>query len=401
MLKSFKYRLYPTEDQIVLLNEHLNSTRFIYNLALETKMNAYTSNKINLSRFDLSAQLVDLKNEAPWLKKVNSQSIQHTLIHLDNAYKKFFSGSGFPKFKKKSSKQSFHVPQSVKIENDRLHIPKFKQGIKMIIDRKHKGSIKSATISKTPTNKYYVSILCETSDPIPTKKLCNPNTTVGIDMGLKNLITLSTGEKIPNLRNMRNTKICHLQRLLSKMKKGSNRKRKRQQRLNKIYEKLYNQKNDLLNKISTEITNRFDTIVLEDLNVKGMLKNHKLAKSISESNWSELVRKLEYKCLWNGKNLVKIDRFYASSKICGHCGAKYKELKLSEREWTCGICGTKHDRDVNAALNIKNWLVEHQCQDVEKSSVDERSIDPKKHLVCETSKFLDYDLETTTSLVSW
>ena len=399
MLKSFKYRLYPSKEQETLILKHLGGTRFIYNLALETKINAYSSNKINLSRFDLQKQLIDLKNEATWLKEINSQSIQYAIKRLDEAYKKFFKGQGFPKFKKRNGQQSFHVPQNARIINDQLFIPKFDSGIWMIIDRKHVGTIHSATISKSTTNKYYVSVLCETGELIPNKKPYNYETTVGIDLGLKDLIILSTGEKIPNIRNMRNDQIPHLQRLLAKMKKGSGRKKRRQIKLNRKYEKITNQKNDLFNKISTEITNRFDTIVIEDLNVKGMMKNHKLSRSIGDASWSTLVRMLEYKCLWKGKTLARVSRFYASSKICSACGSKYKELKLSEREWTCGICGTIHDRDLNAALNIKNWLAERQFQDVENSSVDERPSGPKKHLVCETLKILDYDLETTTSLV--
>ena len=399
MLKVFKYRIYPTKNQLILINKHVDASRFIYNLALETKKYAYNSNKINLSRRDLSAQLVDLKNEAYWLKEINSQSIQQSLMRLENAYKRFFEGSGFPRFKKKTDVQSFQIPQSVRVTSNKLSIPKFKEPIKIRVDRKHIGNIRSATVTKTPTNKYFVSILCETGEQIPIKKLFDPNTIVGIDLGLINLITLSTGEKIHNIRNMRNNQIPHLQRRLAKMKKRSNQKKRLQLKLNRKYEKSHNKRNDLLNKISTEITNRFDTVVIENLNVKGLMKNHKLARSIGETSWSTFVNMLEYKCQWKGKNIIKIDRFYASSKICSICGTKHGKLKLSEREWTCETCGTIHDRDVNAAINIKIWLVERQCQNVENSSVDERPSGPKKYLVCEALKVLDFGLETTKYLV--
>ena len=398
MLKAFKYRLYPSEDQRVLINKHLGSSRFIYNLALETKMNAYNSNKVNLSRFDLSGQLVELKKEATWLKEINSQTIQYSLLCLDNAYKKFFKGAGFPKFKRKTGRQSFHIPQSVQIIDNQLYIPKFNEGIEIRVDRRHRGSIRSATISRTPTNKYFVSVLCETGELIPEKGPYDPQTTVGIDLGLKDLIILSSGEKIPKIRELRTNQIAHLQRILAKRKKGSSRRKRLQMRINKLFERTSNKRNDLIHKTSNEITNRFDTIVIEDLNVRGMMKNHKLARSIGEASWSEFTRMLEYKCLWKGKTLVRANRFFASSKTCSSCGSKYKELKLSEREWTCGFCGTKHDRDLNAAINLKNWPVEHRFQDVENSSVDERSKDPKKHLVCETLKkkgSLEI-LETTT-----
>jgi putative transposase len=233
-------------------------------------------------------------------------------------------------------------------------------------------------------------VLCETGEKILEKRQVDPKTTIGIDLGLKDLVTLSTGEKFSQpVRKMRNTK--RLQRIISKRKLGSNRRKRLQKRLNKKIERETNRRNDLLHKVSSEITNRYDTLVVEDLNVRGMMRNHKLARSIGETGWSSLVNMLEYKCLWKGKNLLRVDRWFASSKFCSACGEKYSELRLNEREWTCLACGTIHDRDVNAAVNIKNWPVERRCQDVESGSVDERPVrtGPKKHPIGEALKVLE------------
>jgi putative transposase len=249
MLKGFKYRLYPDDEQKELLEKHFGSVRFIYNLALETKMNAYKGNKINLSRFDLQKQMVDLKEECSWLKEVNSQSLQSSLLNLDNAYKKFFqTKKGFPKFKKKSYKNSFSVPQSVVISGNELFIPKFKSGIKMVIDRKYKGTIKSATVSKSITGKYHVSILCETGEMIPEKKSINSETTIGIDLGIKDFLVFSDGRKISNSNFFKNKLdfLKILQRKLSKQNKKSNRYNKTKQRIGLHHEHITNQTSRLL-----------------------------------------------------------------------------------------------------------------------------------------------------------
>ena len=319
MLKGIKYRLYPDEEQKILLEKHFGSVRFIYNLALETKMNAYKGNKINLSRMDLQKQVVDLKQDCEWLKEVNSQSLQFSLLNLDNAYKNFFrTKHGFPKFKKKSHKNSFSVPQSVMIINDELFIPKFKTGIKMIVDRKHKGVIKSATISKTVTGKYFVSILCETGETVPEKKSINPETTIGIDLGIKDFLVFSDGRKISNSNFFKNKLgfLKFLQRKLSKQNIKSSHYKKTKQRIGLHHEHITNQRQDFLHKLSTEITNQYDTICLEDLNVKGMIKNHNLAQSIQDVSWSEFTRMINYKSEWKGKNVIQIPRFYPSSKTC-------------------------------------------------------------------------------------
>ena len=391
MLKSFKYRLYPTNNQKELLEKHFGSTRFIYNLALETKITAYNGNKIILSWFDLQQQLVDLKQEYSWLKEINSQSLQSVILNLDNAYKRFFkTKKGFPKFKKKSNKNSFSIPQSVTVINNKLFIPKFKNGIKMIINRSHKGVIRNATISKTTTKKYYVSILCETGETIPKKKEIKSETTIGIDLGIKDFLVFSDGKKINNSNFYKNNLdfLKFLQRKLSKQNKKSNRYNKTKQRLALHHEHTTNQRQDFLHKISTEITNQYDTICIENLNIKGMIKNHKLAQSISDVSWGEFIRMITYKSDWKGKNVIKIPRFYPSSKTCHVCGYINKDLKLQDREWLCPKCQTHHDRDENAALNIKYWPWESRLLNVEAGSVDEHlsSDKSKKHLVCETLK---------------
>lgn len=392
MLKAYKYRLHPTSEQKILIDKHCGTSRLIYNLALECKSTAYSSNHINLSRFDLQKQLIELKKEFPWMKEINSQSIQVSLLNLDNAYKNFFkTKKGFPNFKKKSSRNSFSIPQNVKIEQSKIIIPKFLEGIDFIQDRPTKGILKSANISKTSTNKYFISILCETGEIIPDKKSIKSNTSVGIDLGLKDFAIISNGTKISNPKffSVNERMIKHLQKELSRKTKRSNRYKKARLKLALQHEKTTNQRNDFLHKLSTEIVNQYDTICLENLNIKGMIKNHKLSKAISDVSWSSFITMLAYKSEWKGKNLIKIGRFDPSSKTCNSCGYIKKDLQLSDREWICPECGVIHDRDINAAMNIKdfalkNLLVERQSMDVEASSMDDRlEIRPKKYLVNE------------------
>jgi putative transposase len=395
MLKAYKYRLYPSEEQKILLEKHFGITRLVYNLALECKVTAYKTHHKYLSRFDLQKQLIELKEEYPWMSEINSQSIQSSLLNLDNAYKRFFKErQGFPNFKKKSLKNSFSVPQNVKIEKSLAIIPKFLDGIEFVMDRPPKGKIKSATISRTPTMKYFISILCETGEQLPDKRPVMDKTAIGIDMGIKDFIVLSNGDKIsnPHFFSANEKSIKHLQKELSRKTKRSNRYNKARIDLALEHEKIANKRNDFLHKLSAEITNRFDTICVENLNVRGMVKMHNLSKAISDVSWSSFISMLAYKSEWKGKNFIKIGRFEPSSKTCGSCGAIKCDLQLSDREWVCRECGTIHDRDINAAMNIKNFaiknlLVGHQLMDVEASSMDDRSDKgPKKYLVDESLK---------------
>lgn len=368
MYKAFKYRLFPTNSQKELIHKHCGSVRFLYNLALETKTTAYLGNKVNLSRYDLQKQLVELKKELPWLKETNSQSLQSALINLDEAYKKFFKGAGFPKFKKKSNGGSFAVPQNVIVENGLLIIPKFKEGIKMPLHRPTKGTIKSATISVTPTGKYFVSILCDTKEGLPTKAPIKESTTIGIDLGIKNFVITSEGEIFENPKYLRKalSKLKYAQRKYSKYK-GKRTKKK----LAKLHENAVNKRKDFLHKTSTKLIRDNQTIALEDLAVKNMVKNHNLAQAISDASWSTFVSMLEYKADWYGKNLLRIGRFAPSSKTCSNCGAINKELQLKDHEWTCSNCSSVLDRDVNAAINIKSFALKNIFSGTESKNQDE------------------------------
>ena len=354
MFRAYKYRLYPTNSQKELIHKHCGSVRFLYNLALETKTTAYLGNKVNLSRYDLQKQLVDLKKELPWLKETNSQSLQSALINLDEAYNKFFKGAGFPKFKKKTNGGSFAVPQNVIVENDLLIIPKFKEGIKMSLHRPTKGIIKSATISVTPTGKYFVSILCDTKEELPTKAPIKESTTIGVDLGIKDFCITSEGEVFENPKYLRKaqSKLKYVQRKYSKYK-GKRTKKK----LAKLHEDVVNKRKDFLHKVSTKLIRENQTIAIETLAVKNMVKNHNLAQAISDVSWSTFVTMLEYKADWYGKNILKIGRFEPSSKLHANCGYINKDLTLSDREWTCPKCGELVSRDVNAAINIKSFAL--------------------------------------------
>lgn len=356
MFKAFKYRIFPNTSQRELIAKHIGSSRFVYNLALETKNLAYLGSKHNFSSFDLINQLPELKKECDWLKEVNSQSLQQSIRNMDIAFKKFFRGSGFPKFKKKLSRGSFSIPQNVIVENNLLIIPKFKEGIGIVLHRKIVGTIKSATISVTPTGKYFVSILAYTNNDIPTKAPITEITTIGIDLGIKNFAITSEGEVFENPRNLRRvqSKLKYIQRKYSKHKG-----KRTKQNISLLHEKVANKRKDFLHKTSTKLIRENQTICLEDLAVSNMIKNHNLAQAISDVSWSTFVAMLEYKADWYGKNVIRIGRFEPSSKTCNCCGHINKKLTLKDREWTCPKCDSVLDRDVNAAVNIKSFALKN------------------------------------------
>lgn len=368
MFKAFKYRIYPTDEQKVLIEKHIGACRFVYNLALETRKAAYSGYGVYLSQYDLTAQLAELKKECDWLREVNAQSLQGSIKSMDAAHQMFFKGyAGFPRFKKKTSAGSFHCPQSVYIKKGKLRIPKFKDGLEMVISRPHIGSIKTTTISKTNTGKYFASILCETGEQLPSKAPVDANSTIGVDLGIKTFAVTSKREEIESPKFLRKSesKLKYVQRKYSKRKGVRTKKR-----LSLLYEKVANQRKDFLQKTSSQLIRDNQSIAIEDLNIEGMLQNHKLAKSISDAGWGGLVFMLKYKADWYGKNILTIGRFEPSSKTCSSCGISNKELKLSDREWTC-VCGVTHDRDFNAAKNIKAFALKNLSEGIRLKSRNE------------------------------
>lgn len=359
MLKAYKYRIFPNEEQQNLLISIFGQVRFVYNLGLETKIAAYAGNKVNLNCFDLINQIIELKKtECSWLKESPSQALQMSLRNLDNAYTNFFRGKGFPKYKNKHGKQSFSLPQGVSLskDNKQIFIPKLKW-IGIDLHRNLKGDMKNVTVSRTVTNKYFVSILVDTKQELPAKKPINEKTSVGIDLGIKDLVIISDGKKFENKDFFKSAQrqLRVAQRSLSRKTKGSNHYEKQKMIVALLHEKVRNQRHDYLHKISKYLVDNYDTICMEDLAVSNMVKNHCLAKAISDMGWRELRTMIEYKSEWQGKNVSIIGRFEPSSKMCSCCGKLNKDLKLSDRTWICPNCGTKHDRDINAANNIKTF----------------------------------------------
>lgn len=366
-LKAYKYRIYPTLEEKELIHQHFGSSRWVYNYALNKKIVAYQTEKKSLSRFDIQAELPSLKADenTAWLKNVNSQTLQASLENLDKAYTKFFKEKkGFPKFKSKhDNRQSFSVPQSAKVnfETSKLSLPKFKTDIKIILHRKFEGKIKTTTILKTPTGKYFASILVEINEIIPIKAPIDENQAVGIDLGIKTFAVLSDGTQIENPKNLKRSlkRLKQRQRALSRKKKGSNNRNKARIKLASIHEKVTNQRLDFLHKTTAEIVQSYDTICLETLTASNMMKNHKLAQALSDIAIGKFNELLEYKAEWYGKNILRIGRFEPSSRLCT-CGVINKELKLSHRTWTCNNCGATHDRDVLASNNIKRMAFHSQ-----------------------------------------
>ena len=365
MLKAYKYRIYPNKDQELLINKHFGACRFVYNWALEQKIQTYQQTKKSISQFSIDKLIPGLKKENIWLKDVNAQSLQGAVKNVESAFTRFFrEKKGFPNFKsKKNPVQSFQVPQHYMVDFETNRVKLHKLGsIKASLNREFTGRMKTATVSKVPTGKYYISILVEDDKELPTKVKFTENTTIGVDVGIKDFAVLSTGEKIQNPKYLKNSlkKLKVLSKQLSRKVKGSNNSKKAKFRLAKLHEKITNQRNDFQHKLSTKLVRENQAIALETLNVAGMIKNHCLAQSISDAGWSSFVTKLEYKAEWLGKTILRIGRFEPSSRICNVCGYYNSELTLKVRVWDCPTCKTSHDRDINASINIKKFALQDQ-----------------------------------------
>ena len=365
MYKSFKYRIYPNEEQRILLEKHFGCTRFVYNYFLDYKQTQYKTTGTSGTYNQIAKELVNLKEDLnySWLNEVNSQSLQQSLKDMFNSYERFFRGlSKFPKFKKKGEKNSFRVPQFCKIDITKnvIYIPKFtKKGIKIKYHRKHEGTIKSMTISKTASGQYYVSVLCLIPNTTITT-LSKTKKSIGIDLGIRDYIVCSDKSVYPSFPKESIEKLRRkqkkLQRHFSRKQKGSKNREKLRKKIARIHERIHNIKLDYLHKLSLELLKNYDTIYVEDLNIKDLLMKsyHTLSRNISEMSWNTLMTILQYKALWNNKEIKKIGKYYPSSKLCSHCGYIKKDLKLHERSWICPNCNTNHDRDYNASINILN-----------------------------------------------
>lgn len=351
--RTYKFRIYPSKEQQAILARYFGSVRFVYNHFLAERKQQYEETQHSDDYYKQAKSLTELKKqeEYSWLKEINSQTLQHALRHLETAYVNFFRGTAkFPNFKSKKNKNSFSVPQNCSLSSGRIYIPKFKEGIKVKEHRKVKGLVKQMTISLTPTGKYYVSILTEELYEATQKA----NKSVGIDLGLKDFVITSEGKKYKNHRYIKQyeKELAIAQKHLSRKQHGSNSYEKQRRKVAKIHEKISSCRLDMQHKVSLDLVRKYDIICLEDLNIKGMVKNHRLAKAINDASWGQFVSILAYKAEQNDKQVIKIDRWYPSSKTCHNCGWVNEGLKLSDRQWVCPHCGEIIDRDINAAKNI-------------------------------------------------
>ena len=362
--KAYKFRIYPTLEQVTFFSKNFGCVRKVYNLMLDDRKKYYDEYKLTgiKTKYPTPAKY---KEEYPYLKEVDSLALANAQLNLENAFKNFLKNKdfGFPKYKCKSNPvQSYTTnnQNTIYIKDSYIKLPKLKSLVKIRLHREIKGVIKSVTICKNSLDYYFVSILCEEE----IEELPKTNKNIGIDLGIKEFATMSDCAKVENLKLTKEyeKKLKREQRKLSRRCKlakhratklsDSKNYQKQKKKIAKIHNKIRNKRKDFINKLSTELINNHDIICIEDLNIKGMLKNHKLAKSISDVSWGEFVRQLEYKANWYERKIIKVPTFYPSSKTCSSCGNIKETLILSERIYYCECCGLEIDRDYNASINI-------------------------------------------------
>jgi putative transposase len=364
ILKTYSFPLYPNDTQEQKLRRSFGTARYIYNYGLEVKKEVYEKCKKSVSYIELARILTFIRETLDWMRECSSVIQQQSLRHLDAAYQNFYRGlkqgdkPGFPEFKSKHGRQAISYPVNVKVDFDsrKIHIPKIGE-LSYRNNRDFSGEIRTTTVVRSTTGKYYAQVLVQTNTPVPKPKKITPSKTMGIDVGLKNFAIFSDGTVIQNPKFFREfeKKLQRVSRWFSRTKKGSNNRNKSRRRLAVVYEKSRNNRSNFLHQLTSRIVNdnQINCICLEDLNVAGMGRNHNLSKSVHDAAFSEFKRQLQYKSNWLGKSVILIDRWAPSSKMCHNCGSINEELTLNQREWDCSACGIHLDRDLNAALNIK------------------------------------------------